>query len=232
MRGRSICLKCEESLGPLDLVPVISFFILRGRCRHCKAAIDWQYPLVELATGTLFLLFYFKYARMWFGADSISSISGMYLFASQLIFIPFLVIIFVYDLRHMTILDKFTIPAMTIAAIVNLWTGAVSAPSMLVGAIVFAGFFYAQFALSQGTWVGGGDIRLGALMGFMLGFQHGIVALFLAYLLGALVGVVLLLFKKADRKTPLPFGTFLTLATTAILFFGETPLNWYLSFFA
>lgn len=218
LRGRSKCMKCEEPLSPLDLIPVLSFFLLRGQCRHCKASIDWQYPLVEFATGLLFLIaFVFS--------------PTILLLVRNFFFLSFLIIIFVYDFRHMLILDEFTIPAMIIATILNLWLGVVPVMSMLSGATLLSGFFYLQFVLSKGAWIGGGDIRLGALMGLMLGFEQAAVALFIAYLFGALFGIVLLALKKANRKTPIPFGAFLTFATVVMLFLGDTPLDWYLSLF-
>lgn len=131
----------------------------------------------------------------------------------------------------MYILDRFTIPAIIIAIILNLWIGVIPALSLITGAVVLGGFFYLQFIISNGAWVGGGDIRMGALMGLMLGLNQGLVALFLAYLLGAIIGVMLLLSKRVGRKTPIAFGTFMAIGTVVILFFGNAPLQWYLSFF-
>ncbi len=218
-KGRSKCRSCELPLSAIDLIPVLSYLLLRGRCRRCKSAISWQYPLVELATGLLFILFFLKHQEF------------SLILIRDWIFVSFLMIIFVYDLHHMLILDRFTLPAMIVAIILNLWLGTTGASSMIFGALALGGFFYGQFALSQGKWVGGGDIRMGALMGLMLGLSQGLVALFLAYLLGAIVGVILLVLKKAQGKTALPFGTFLTLATAALLFLGDAPLEWYLSLF-
>jgi len=223
IKGRSKCKTCEEPISAHDLIPVLSYFILRGRCRKCKNVISWQYPLVEFVTGILFLLFYFKLGD--------SSIEGMYTLVRDWIFIAFLIVIFVYDLRHMYILDRFTIPAMIIAIIFNLWLGTVPAMSLITGAVVLGGFFYLQFVISNGAWVGGGDIRMGALMGLMLGLNQGLVALFLAYLLGAIIGVMLLLTKRVGRKTPIAFGTFMAISTAVILFFGDAPLQLYLDLF-
>ena len=102
---------------------------------------------------------------------------------------------------------------------------------MLLGAAALGGFFLLQFAVSKGKWIGGGDIRMGMLMGFMLGLVHGLAALFVAYVLGAIVGAYLLLTKKATRKTQLPFGTFLALGTVIILLFGRPLVGWYIGFF-
>lgn len=179
--------------------------------------ILWQYPLVELATGILFLIFYLKFYPDWM------------MIVRDWVFISFLIIIFVYDLRHMYILDRFTIPAMIVALILNLWMAPAFIPFMILGAIIMGSFFYLQFVISKGTWVGGGDIRMGVLMGLMLGLNQGLVALFVAYLLGSIVGVILLASKRVSRKTPIAFGTFLAAATVLLLFFGNAPLNWYLS---
>jgi prepilin signal peptidase PulO-like enzyme (type II secretory pathway) len=218
LSGRSTCRRCEEPVDARDLVPVLSFLILKGRCRSCQSSLSWQYPLVEVATAVLFLVA--------FRQDGLSL-----LFVRDAGFVSFLIIIFVYDLRHMLIIDRFTVPAMIFAIIVNLWLGVVPAWSVLVGGLVLAGFFWLQFAISKGTWVGGGDIRMGALMGFMLGIEQGLVALFIAYVLGAVVGGAMMAMGKATRKTPVPFGSFLAVATVIGLFVGQPLIDWYLRFF-
>lgn len=231
IKGRSKCKTCEEPISARDLIPILSFFILRGRCRKCKSIISWQYPIVELATGILFLVFFLKFSQGWFASPFVQSIEGMYTLVRDWIFLAFLIVIFVYDLRHMFILDRFTIPAMIVAIVLNIWIGAIPASSLIIGAVILGGFFYLQFVLSNGVWVGGGDIRMGALMGLMLGLNQGLVALFIAYLLGAIIGVMLLLTKRVGRKTPIAFGTFMAIGTAVILFFGNAPLQWYLNLF-
>jgi len=218
VRGRSKCTSCEVPLGPQDLIPVVSYLALRGRCRRCKSVISWQYPLVELGTALLFVAAYVL-------APSTE------LFVRNAIFIAYLIIIFVYDLKHMLIIDKFTVPAMIIAILLNLWLGVIPAWSILFGGVVLAAFFHLQYKISRGAWVGGGDIRMGALMGFMLGLEHGLVALFIAYLIGAIFGAGLMITGKADRKTPIPFGVFLALATVIVMFYGQEIIGWYLGFF-
>jgi len=222
VRSRSKCQKCEVAISWYDLVPVLSFFLLRQRCRNCKGAISWQYPLVELVTGLLFVLVYFVHF------DSLPAVIPF--LVRDLIFTIFLILLFVYDLRYHLLLDRFTIPAMIVALLINLFLG-VSVWSMLIGAVVIGGFFFVQWRLSKGKWIGDGDIRMGALMGLMLGLTQGLVALFLAYILGAAVGVVLLVSKKARMKTQLPFGTFLAMATFVSLIWGEQILQWYLGLF-
>ncbi|MFH1142560.1 MAG: prepilin peptidase [Candidatus Uhrbacteria bacterium] len=232
VRSRSKCQKCEMAIAWYDLVPVLSFFLLRQRCRHCKSAISWQYPLVELATGLLFVLvflFHFDALTGVFPAtDTLPAIIPF--LVRDLIFSIFLIVLFVYDFKYQLLLDRFTIPAMVVALLINLFLG-VSIWSMLMGAIMIGGFFFVQWFLSKGKWIGDGDIRMGTLMGLMLGLTQGLVALFLAYILGAAVGVVLLVSKKARMKTQIPFGTFLAVATFVALLWGEQILQWYLGMF-
>src|SRR3989338_7920584 len=114
VKGRSKCRVCEIPIGAGDLVPVLSYLRLRGRCRSCKSVISWQYPLVELATGVLFVLAY------WLGDGWIEILRDW-------VFVSFLIIIFVYDLRYMLIIDRFTIPAMIFALTMNLWLGIIPA---------------------------------------------------------------------------------------------------------
>lgn len=149
----------------------------------------------------------------------------------DLIFAGYLVVIFVYDLRYMLILDRVTVPAMIIAIVLNLWLGVVPAWSLLAGGLVLATFFWIQFYISRGTWVGGGDIRMGALIGFMLGLWQGLAALFIAYLFGAIVSIVLVLAGKANRRTKIPFGAFLSVGAFIMLFAGQSILDWYFGFF-
>jgi len=208
-----------------DLIPVLSFVLLRQRCRSCKGAISWQYPLVELVTGVLFLVIYFN-AVTGVSPDS----DKLMLVIPHIIFTIFLIVLFVYDLKYKLLLDRFTIPAMIVALLLNLFLG-IPVWSMLLGAIVIGGFFLIQWLLSKGKWIGDGDIRMGALMGLMLGFEHGLVALFLAYMLGAAVGVILIMSKKAKMHTQIPFGTFLAVATFVSLLWGEQIVQWYLGLF-
>jgi len=228
-RGRSKCQACQAPICAGDLIPILSYLRLKGRCRSCRSVISWQYPSVELATGLIFLLFYVMVASQ--GVDNLGLLFFVLMILRYWVFTAYLVVIFVYDLRYMLIIDQFTIPGMMLAILFNLWLGVLSAWSVLVGGAVLAGFFWVQFALSRGAWVGGGDIRMGALMGFMLGLEQGLVALLLAYVLGAVVGVVMIVSGKATRKTPVPFGTFLAAATLIVLFAGESILDWYLGFF-
>lgn len=212
--ARSQCPHCRAVLNTVDLFPVLSFALLRGKCRHCAQPISWQYPAVELAAGLLAAVMAWHFGVSW---------EAVAFAVSALV----LLFIFVYDLKHQMILDIVTIPAIAaaIAAAVALgW----NLQSAFVGAVIGAGFFALQFVASRGRWIGGGDIRLGALMGILLGWQQLLAALFLAYVGGALIAVALLARGRAGLQSRLPFGVFLTAATIVMILYGEEIIDWYI----
>jgi len=231
LTGRSKCRSCVKPIAARDLVPVVSFFLLKGRCRNCKAVIEWQYPAIELVMGVLFGLLF---ARAVYGIGFPSFVDAgdwLALFVRDALLVSFLVIIFVYDLRASVILDRFTFPAIILALIMNVLLGA-NAGDLLLGAILLGAFFGFQYILSSGQWIGGGDIRMGVLMGAMLGVSLGLVALFLAYVLGAVIGIFLIIFGRKTLKSHVPFGTFLAAGTFISMIWGPAILAWYLSFFS
>ena len=230
MKGRSKCRTCLEPVAAVDLVPVVSFFRLKGRCRHCSSVIEWQYPAVEMVMGILFGLLYARVALQVGIPAFVDDAELFALFVRDAVIAVFLVIIFVYDFRYSYILDRFTIPAMLVALLFNVLLGA-DVVSLLLGGLLIGGFFAIQFLVSDGKWIGGGDIRLGMLMGFLLGAQVGVVALFLSYVLGAAVGMYLVIAKKRALNSHVPFGTFLALGTLISMIWGQQLLAWYLSFF-
>lgn len=230
LMGRSKCTKCLEPIAAIDLIPVVSFFALKGRCRKCSEVIEWQYPLIELLTGILFGLFYAR-AVLGFGLPSFVDGNEWFLiFLRDAIISVFLIIIFVYDFRYYFILDRFTLPAIILAILFNVLVGG-SIISMLLGGLMIGAFFAFQFLASKGRWVGAGDIRLGMLMGFLLGAEQGLLALFLSYILGAIVGIILILTKKRQLDGQVPFGTFMAVSMIVTLIFGQQILAWYLGFF-
>lgn len=212
--SRSACTVCRVTLTTLDLVPVISFLMLRGRCRHCTARIAWQYPIVELITAALFAV-----AAWRFGWSAQTVIAWVIL--------AVLVFVFIYDLKYYLILDRVMIPAMVVVFFVSLLFNQRDAADMLLGAFIGGLFFLLQFLISQGRWIGGGDIRLGVFMGVALGWQSTIAALVIAYVLGALISVGLLAARRVTMQSHIPFGTFLSVAVAVCLLFGAQIIQWY-----
>ena len=199
-----------------DLIPLASFLLLRGKCRYCEKPISWQYPLVELATGLLFVALFI------FGLSFFT-----YIIASLLI------LIFVYDLKHFIIPDKFVYPAIGITFAFGIWNleFGISAPlaQSILAAIGAPLFFFAIYALSRGAAMGFGDVKLAFFMGLFLGWPNILVALFSAFFLGALVGIFLVLSRKKEWKSQVPFGPFLIAGTFFALFWGENVIRWYLN---
>lgn len=211
---RSACVHCMHILRPYDLVPVISFIILRGKCRDCKEPISFQYPIVELLTAGLFVLIYSHFGPQ---------IESVY----YAIISSFLLLLFLLDLKYYIVPDSVSLPAILIAGIISLLVG-MEMFDIALGAIIGAGVYIIQYAISKGKWVGAGDIRLGALLGALLGWQLTLVALLIAYVGGSIIAIGLLMSKKAQFGSQLPMGVFLLPATLITLLWGQEMLDWYL----
>ncbi len=225
--NRSYCPKCKHKISWFDNIPVLSYLALGAKCRHCKKGISIQYPLVEFFTALLFVLIFFKHFGYNFEITYNLQVMG-YVFRDWFI-IMVMVVVFIYDLRWYLILDKVTIPAIIIIFISNIFLG-VGYAGMLIAALIGGGFFLLQFVVSKGKWIGGGDIRLGVLMGVILSWPNILVGLMLAYVIGSFIGVGLILFGFKKWGSQIPFGIFLTTATILAMFFGNSLINWYLEF--
>lgn len=229
INARSMCPKCKHILAWYELVPIFSFLLQKGKCRHCKQAISWQYPIVEVITGFLFVLVWqCQIATNVWSAPTI--VDGLRLIG-LVIFTIFLIIIFLYDFKYYLILDKVTMPAMLLAIMWQLaldfsWQSFIS---VSVAALLGGGFFLLQYIVSKGKWIGGGDIRLGLLMGLILGWPNIIVALLLSYVIGAVFAVGMLLLKKKQWGSQIPFGTFLSIGTFIAMLYGKELIQWYIS---
>jgi len=220
LTGRSKCLSCSAELLWYDNIPLVSALVLKFTCRKCKKRFSSAHFFAELFLALAFGALASKYMWDWKSVE----------FVRDCILVCFLHFIFFYDLLYMEILDKTTtIPAL-ILFFLALAFGWNNWHSMGIGALIGAGFFYLQYIVSSGRWIGGGDIRLGLFMGVILGWQNILVALFFAYILGAIVSVILILFKKKTLASETPFGTYLTCATVVAMVSGEQILYWYLSF--
>lgn len=230
VKGFSKCLFCQHRLYTKDLVPLFSFLWLKGKCRYCQHKFSQQYFWVELFTALAFTTIWwqiFPTTDMAIWLDQATWLNSVQLIGWWLL-AAWLIVIFVYDLKYYLILDKVSLPAIVFALILNIILGH-TWWNLLLAALVAGGFFLLQFLVSKGKWIGGGDIRLGFLMGVILGWPQVITALFLAYLIGSIVGVFLLVNKKKGWGDKLPFGTFLSLATVIVLLYGEQLVNWYWS---
>ena len=215
LKGRSFCPHCKHTLSWLDLIPIFSYLFLRGKCRYCGKRISIQYPLVELATGFLFF---------W-----IWNLFGILDFEFWILISCFLIIIFVYDLKHFIIPDSVLFPAIIIALGYIFIFNYELITNHIFSALAASGFFGAIVLVSRGKWMGMGDVKLAILIGLLLGYPKVLVSLFFAFLIGAIIGVGLIFLKKKTLKSEVPFGPFLILGIYIALFFGDAIIKWYLS---
>ena len=199
LRGRSACVRCGHGLGALDLVPVLSFLSLRGRCRYCRAAISWQYPLVEAGAAALSALTYLQNPDpAWF----------LYWLAVWLI----LLFVMVYDLRHKIIPWSASLSLIALACVYawffgTWWGVALAAPLLLISLV------------SGGRWMGWGDGILEVSLGLLLGVTAGLTAMMIAFWTGALVGIALIWAQRSvTMKTEVPFAPFLIFGAWAAYF--------------
>lgn len=214
--ARSRCPLCQKVLGALELVPLFSFLLQKARCRGCGKKISWQYPAVELVTGIVFWLFYR------FGSVSVNDYLGM--IVSWLI-LSSLILIFLIDWREGVILDITVWPLSVILLIAAFFDG--NFLSALAAAAAAAAFFGAQYLFSRGRWIGAGDIGLGFLLGALLGWPRILVALFLAYVGGAMISLVLLALRKKKFAETVPLGAFLAPAAYVTMLWGGEVIRWY-----
>ena len=222
--GRSHCVSCRRELGPIDLIPVVSWLIRRGRCRYCGAPVSWQYLALELCFGGLFLGAYWRYC--WGDFCPASNILSAVRLA---VFLVFLGLIFVYDFRHGEIPDAFSITGIVVALLINIFLVPADWFWLLVASAVGAGFFGIQYAVSRGKWVGDGDIILGAMMGAMVGWPDIMAAIFGSYVIGLAVVAVLIGAGRKRLTDAIPLGPLLAIGTAIVLFLPPEILNrlWY-----
>lgn len=226
--GRSVCRACRALVRWFDNIPLLSFLMLKGRCRNCRAPISWQYFIVEAVTAILFAAAMGR-VLMTFGAFETWTLEAWLTLARDLIFLSALIVTFVTDIRWYEIFDVVVLPAAVVVGALNLAIGA-SWLNLLVSATIGGGFFLFQYVVSRGRWIGNGDSRLGLLLGLGLSWPLIVPAIFIAYLLGAATGISLMGIGKKVWTSKLPLGTFLAAAAVISLFYGEAIVNWYLSF--
>ncbi|OGZ24411.1 MAG: hypothetical protein A2896_01230 [Candidatus Nealsonbacteria bacterium RIFCSPLOWO2_01_FULL_43_32] len=213
-KGRSYCPDCKHQLRWPDLIPVLSFLSLRGRCRYCQKKISWQYPIVEISTAAIFFLIF-----------------NFQLSIFNYLILPFLIVIFVYDLKYYLIPDKVIYPAIGMVLVYDFLKSDIPGMSdFLISAFGAAAFFLFIVLISKGKWMGIGDIKLAFLMGLVLGWPNILAALFLAFMSGAMIGIGLIFLGKKTLKSEVPFGPFLVAGTFISLFFGKIIINWYSHF--
>jgi leader peptidase (prepilin peptidase)/N-methyltransferase len=216
---RSRCPACQSPIRAVDNIPLVSFALLRGRCRACRHPISWRYPLVEALTALLFAL---TLAR--FGVTLKS--------AFLLIFLCGLVVVSFIDLDHQIIPNAITLPGIPLGLLAGLVVREPPLLDRLVGTLAGAGFLYLMLfyggVLYGQEAMGEGDLNLIALVGAFLGWKAVLVTILVACFVGSAVGLGLIFLKHLSRRQHIPFGPFLSLGAVVGLFWGEWLIGWYL----
>lgn len=209
----SHCTVCQRKLTPFDLIPVLSYLFLRGKCRGCGDKISLIYPLMEFVTGSLFMLSYY-----------LLGFSGELIVA--LLFISLLVMITVSDIAYMLIPDKVLLPFAAVLLGCRIFIPLTPWWDSLAGAVIGFGVLLLIGMISKGG-MGGGDIKLFFVIGLVLGTIQTLLTLFLAALIGSVVGIIILRRKGQGRKTPIPFGPSIAAAAVIVYFWGAGIVRWY-----
>ena len=215
LRPGSRCPRCGSRVRWIHNVPVVSWLALRGRCASCQARIGWQYPVVELAT-----------AAIWVGHGAVWGATPRALTGAMLL--TFLLAIAIIDARHFLIPDELSLGGLAVGFLLSILPGPPSVPESALGSIVGGGLLWivgeAWLRLLKKDAMGGGDIKLMAMIGTFLGWKGALLTIFLGSLIGTMAFPPIIF--RLDKQ--IPFGVFLALAAALTFYFGETLLQWYL----
>jgi len=215
----SHCPKCGKPIRFYDNIPVISFILLRGRCRSCRTPISFQYPLVEAVTALASLTLFAR-----FGA----SLSYLVYFS----FVASLIVVTVIDLYHQIIPDVISLPGIAVGLLSATVNPFLSFFDSFLGALLGGGSLFVIAGLYQWLFkregMGGGDVKLLAMIGAFLGWKAVVLTILLGSFAGSVIGIGIILLKGRDFRYAIPFGPFLSLGAVLSLFYGEALLRWYL----
>lgn len=232
VKERSECNHCHHVLGPLDLIPVVSWIVLKGKCRYCHEKIE-DSPWIEISLAVLFVVSYIAWPIALHGV-------GLYQFAFWLVLLVGFMSLLVYDLRWMLLPDGvvFTLVGIALMELVGqviFYHFSISqVMSSLAGAIVLSGIFYLIFQVSKGEWIGGGDVKLAIVLGLLAGDPlRSTLLLFFASFLGLFAALPQIVQKKGQSlNLKIPFGPFLIGGLIVVQLFGTPIINWYVGLFA
>ena len=215
----SHCPKCAAAISHRDNIPLLSYLLLRGRCRSCGGAISLRYPAVEALTGIMLVLLVQR-----FGVSPQLAVYG--------IFVAALIVISFIDLDHQIIPDVISLPGIVLGLIFSALGQGPPLIDSAIGVLVGGGILYAvavgYHAITGREGMGGGDIKLLAMIGAFLGWQAVFVTLILGSFAGSVIGIALILVQGKDSRVPIPFGPFLACGALCALAFGEELIRWYL----
>lgn len=206
VEGRSRCDHCKKPLAWFDLIPLLSFFLLKGKCRYCKTKLSWFYPSIELVTGVVFVLTFL-------------SVPGLSLF--HFLIVSSLIVIFFTDLKHGIIPDLIVFPAIVVSFLYIIHNTSYSILPYVISAFGALLLFLFLTMVTRGRGMGLGDVKFAFLMGLLLGFPSITFAIYLAFLTGGMLSLILLVWGKKKFGQTIPFGPFLAASTLVFFLFGH-----------
>jgi len=209
----STCGHCQHQLKALDLIPVLSYVMLKGRCRYCNHKVSIQYPLIELATALIFLIIYNLYGL------------NIYFFKA-IVLASIVLVMSMIDLKHYIIPDELSVFTIVSGIIFFFIIGDMSFKSLILAFLIGGGFLFIIALIGP---MGGGDIKIMAGFALFLGLERTILALMMSFILGGVIGVLLILFKIKGRKDHIPFGPFLGLGTLISFVYFNVIFTWYIN---
>lgn len=211
----SHCTNCNTRLKWYDLIPIFSYLFFKGECKYCKEKISFKYPSIEFLTATAFLITYINY--------------GLSLYLIKYIILwCFLIVISIIDIKFQDVYAVTTIPGIVIGVIIAIIQNMIySTPfwNYILGGVIAAGVI-ALIVYTTGG-MGKGDIEIAALCGVFIGWKYSMIMIFLSFIIGATIGVILIISKKRGRKDYIAFGPFIALSTLFTVFYGSYILNYY-----
>lgn len=220
---RSRCDFCKHPLTVFDLIPILSFIIIQGRCRYCKKKLSRQYPLVEFITGIMFVLVYYYIEPASFSTFSSLTINPLFIFL--LMIFSSLLVITVSDFKYRIIPDQMIIVLILTTIIYQFFFQQQMIILNIIVGMVFLLFFLGLVVVTRGRGMGLGDVKYAFFMGLLLGYPKILVGFYLSFLTGAIVSLILIVMKKKTFKSTVPFGPFLVLATIVSYLWGEQLIN-------
>lgn len=236
---RSHCDSCQHTLNAWDLVPLFSWLWLNGKCRYCQKPIPIQNPLVELAAGLLLTGLFVNVAKQATMPFNETLPYWIVVFVFWAVCLATLLVIFVYDFKHQIIPDETIVLLVVLAivyhAVMYLFSGqlywGLSISNVVLSSIFSALPYFLLIVVTRGKGMGGGDLKFAFVMGLILGYPRVVVAHYLAFLIGGVVAVILLVLKTRRVGQTIPFGPFLIVGTISAFFEGEELIRWFFQTF-
>ncbi|MFT9494812.1 prepilin peptidase [Anaerosolibacter sp.] len=212
----SHCPKCQRTLAYMDLIPIISFLFNKGKCRYCGDKISWQYPFVEMLNGIIYLLLFYHYG-------STLQFAGYGLLSSLLL------VISVIDYDHQIIPDRLNVFGSILGIIyIFIRPDSITSIDSFLGMFIGGGIFLLIALLTSGA-MGGGDIKLMAMLGLWFGWRYILMVTLLSFVIGAVLSILLLVLKIKSRKDAIPFGPFISISAFITILYGNELFNWYIN---